>query len=182
MKIKYDMSSNYWNCHNEAQTIVMMKKRLLKNPTTKIRGIFYSGILYGFGIILVSICYFAFKMTEMNSLIFTILETLLFFLIVLFILYFLLIFITYFVNNKQSSHKGILKIDDFGLSDYSENGKITSIPWNHIQLVGIRKYVITFVTDTKLVVFINIDNKKIVLEALKKYQKNLLVIDQSGNI
>ena len=61
MKIKYDMSKNYWNTHNEAQAIVMMRKKLLRNKNARIGNIFRSGIFYGIGILIVSIFYFVCK-------------------------------------------------------------------------------------------------------------------------
>lgn len=177
MKIKYDMSNNYWNCHNEAQAIVMMRKKLQKNPNRKIRNLFYSGGVYGIGIVIVSLCYLLFRAIKIEEIFLTVLSDFIIFLVIFLILYFVLIILTYVINHKKSSHKGTLEIDEKGLKDISDNGKETFVSWENIKLVGIKKYTITFVTNTKIVVFVNIENKKDILKALQTYQSNLLVID-----
>ena len=179
MKIKYDMSKNYWNTHNEAQAIVMMRKKLLRNKNARIGNIFRSGIFYGIGILIVSIFYFVCKKIGVEELFLNVISDLLLFLILFLALYFILIFATYFINYKSSTHKGILKIDEKGLEDKEENGKVTSMPWENILLVVVGKYTVTFVTNTKKVIFVNIGNKKDILKALQTYQADLLVINQS---
>lgn len=179
MEIKYDMSKNYWNCHNEAQSIVMMKRKLKKNPKRKIYGLFYTGIWYIIGTIISLILYLIFKQIGIESLFLSILLDLCIFLSVFSILYFIIIILTYLINKKTASHVGILKIKEDGLLDKSSSGKEVMIPWNQVELAVIYKYTVTFVTNTHLVVFVNIENKKEILKALQKYQKDLLVIDKS---
>ncbi len=179
MEIKYDMSKNYWSCHNEAQAIVMMKRKLMKNKEKKIHGLFYSSIWYTVGILLSFLVYFVFKRIKLDPLFLSILLDLCIFLIAFLVLYFVILFFTYFINRYSSNHKGILKIDEEGLHDYNDKGKITQIEWNKVQFVAIKKYTVTFVTNTSLVVFVNIENKKDILEALQSYQKDVLIIDQS---
>ncbi len=53
------------------------------------------------------------------------------------------------------------------------------MPWENILLVVVGKYTVTFVTNTKKVIFVNIGNKKDILKALQTYQADLLVINQS---
>lgn len=179
MKIKYDMSKNYWNAHNEAQAIVMMRKKLLRNKNAKIGNVFQSGIFYGIGILIVSVFYFVCKKIGGEEIFLNIISDLLLFLLVFLVLYFIIIFATYFINYKSSTHKGILKIDEKGLTDKDENGKVTPMPWENILLVGVGKYTVTFVTNTKKVIFVNIEHKKDIFNALQTYQSKLLVIDKS---
>ncbi len=179
MKIKYDMSKNYWNAHNEAQAIVMMRKKLLRNKNARIGNIFRSGVFYGIGTLIVSIFYFVCKKIGVDEIFLNVISDLLLFLILFLALYFIIIFTTYFINYKSSTHKGILKIEEKGLTDKNENGKVTPMPWENILLVGIGKYTITFVTNTKKVIFVNMEHKKDILKALQTYQSELLIIDQS---
>ncbi len=179
MEIKYDMSKNYWNCHNEAQSIVMMKRKLLKNPNKKILGLFYTSIWYMIGIVFSLTIYFVFKKIGMEPLFLSLLLNLCFFSLTFLVLYFLILIFTYVFNKCSSNHQGILKIDENGIQDTNDKGKVVQIKWDKIQFVAIKKYTVTFVTSTSLVFFVNIEYKKDILKALQNYQRDLLVIDQS---
>ncbi len=179
MEIKYDMSKNYWNCHNEAQAIVMMRRKLIKNPKRKILSLLVSSIFYVVATLLLLLATFILSKIGIDELFIRIVFDLSIFLGIFLILYFLVIFITYIINDKKYSHEGILLINEEGLKDTSNNGITTFIPWDKISFVALKKYTVTFVTTTKLVVFVPIENKKTILEAIKKYQKSLLIIDQA---
>lgn len=181
MKIEYDMTNNYWNCHNEAQAIVMMKKKLKKNPKKKVKSLFSTSIFYMISIIVLFIVMLILKQIGVEKLFISVLSDLLIFLVILLLLYYFIILITYYINKRKSSHKGVLLIKDDGLTDTSEKGVVTDIPWEQISFVAIKKYTVTFVTTISLVVFVNVEKKKEILKAIKKYRKDLLVIDQSEN-
>lgn len=180
MKIKYDNQKNYWKCHDETLGIYLMKKKLLKNPQSKIHGSIY-WTLYYVGIVLMILlmnCYFYCFDKKSFSAFINFFNVIMILIIALILVQLISIFVLYFKNKKRGN--GVLKINKEGLTDVMDIGRTYICPWDKVLFVAIKKYTVTFILDDRVLIFVEIKHKKDILEALQTYQRDLLVIDQSG--
>lgn len=175
MKIKYDMSDNYFKYYNEGQYIYAKKRKIKDKKNFKIKS-FSTSLLQNsiFAIILWS-C----------SLIFLIFEKSLFYNIFFFYTSFLVVIqiildIYFFVNFKKiniSVHKGLIIIDENGITDNSESGFNLSVPWDRVDVAVIGNNTITILLKTNDYLFIlPISIKEDIIKALKKYNAEISII------
>lgn len=171
MEIKYDLTKNYFKYFNESQG-VFIKRNNLKDNTKVTNYITY----FIYNIILSIVVYFINVIFLFHK--FNILYTLIEF--ICFILFFLSIFciINFFciyMNSKKSIHKGIIKIDEFGITDYSEDKINIGFNWDRIKNIVVSKNCITIIQDSNLpiIIFINIEHIEKLEKAVQKYNKKM---------
>lgn len=169
ISIKYDMSSNYFRCYNEAQGVMVDKKKILKKLEGKIYGYlerFFSYFLFTTLLFIVAL------VLKMQA-----------FYILFYILYGLLCFYAFifacgYLTEAKKKHVGELVFDKDGIVDIGDNGIQVQMKWEHILGVVIQKYTVTILTDDMIFFFINNSCKEQVKDAIDKYHKDLLVIDR----
>lgn len=86
-------------------------------------------------------------------------------------------FVIGYKMEKKKNHSGKLEINEKGISDTSDSGMTIAVDWNRVELAVIKKHTITFVTNTLIVFFVNIELKEDIIKALNKYNPNLNIID-----
>lgn len=180
MKINYDMNDNYFKYYNEGQYIYSKKKKFKFKKNIKIKK-FTTSLLQTtiFSIFLwsSSLIFFSFK----DSLFGKIFIYYTSFLMIIHIILDIYFFYS-FKKVNITSHKGTIIIDEKGITDNSESGLNLSVPWDRVDItiVGINTITILLKTND----FLFILPKSIatdVIKGLKKYNKDLAIIDNKSN-
>lgn len=170
MEIKTNMKKSYLRNYNEAKGIAVNKKRVLKHKTNKVPTYLTSALIT---IALLSICTFIFSIIDSSNI------------FKLFFLISLIIYISYSILRtiwsvnfkKKQDFLNTIIIDENGITDSSFYNIKININWDKITAIVIKKYTITFITDTHLYFFFDISKKEEILKLVKKYSKENLVID-----
>ena len=177
MKINYDMNENYFNCYNEAQGIFANKNILIKNPKKKIQGYIQTGLtLLIYSMIILLFWIFDVVRTGHDT-VSNIIFVLHIMICTFFIIYFANFCIVYRIEKKKK-HSGTLEITEKGITDFADEGTVVTVKLEDIEFIAIKKYTITLVLNTHFIFFININQKDKLLEEIKKYRKDIRVIEQ----
>ena len=171
MEIKSNMKKTYLRNYNEAKGIVVNKKRVLKHKTNKVPTYLTSALIT---ITLLSICTILFSIIDSSNIFKTI---------------FLVILITYIsysiirtigsilLKKNQIDLINTITIDENGITDKSFFKIKINLSWDKIKAVVVKKYTVTFITDTQLYFFFDIKDKEEILKQVKKYSKETLIIE-----
>lgn len=170
MEIKTNMKKSYLKNYNEAKGIAVNKKRVLKYKTNKVPTYLTSALIT---ITLLSLCTILFSIIDTSNIFKT------------FFLVSLIIYISYSIIRtiwsinfkKKQKYLNTIIIDENGITDSSFYNIKININWNKITAIVIKKYTITFITDTHLYFFFDISKKEEILKLVKQYSKEHLVID-----
>jgi len=165
MKIKYDLSNNYFKYFNEANGVGFKKKSLLKNKgkIEKATTILIKNFIIFF---LISILFIYGSVTYNYKILMTFGEI---YMMISFCYIYLLGFLFYKSKSKVNNHKGELIINKDGIRDESSDKKIISLSWNNIELVAVTNNTITIITNLPILFIINNDRKEEILKEIKKY-------------
>lgn len=178
MKVKYDMTDNYFKCYNESQGIIVNKNEILRNHKFKLYSYIEKGFINIMLILIVLICSRLMFYLIGDNLISNILNVISFIFLILMVLYFIMFYISYSVE-KRRKHVGYLEIDAEGIKDYSEDGMIVGFSWSNIKGIVINKHTINILTDNSIYFFIDIKYKERLLIAIERYNQNLTIIDKT---
>ncbi len=181
MKFNYNIKNNFFKVYNIVNGVYMMKKALKKHPDKKVKGyLFYmlSLLLIIFLCFLIICVFIGLNSSEVdyekNIKIPTKIFSYLFCVPLLLLLIFM---IGYWTENKRFK-KGTLVVEDDGLLDYSD-GMTLKYDWNKIDFVFFQKdLVIIIPKDTFIIMYMTLKNPKRLLSAIKKKNKDILLIDQ----
>ena len=178
MKIKYDMTDNYFKCYNESQGIMMAKDEILKNPKSKLYTYIEKGVINLLLIVLVLILSRILYYFDNSNGITKILDIICLISTCLLVLYFFIFFTGYLVE-KRRKHVGNLEVDATGIKDLSDNGMIIGFSWDNIKAVVIKKHTVNIITDSSIYLFMNVRYKDRLLNAIERYNPTLPIIDKS---
>ena len=178
MRIKYDMTKNYFKYYNESPGVIANKDEIIKNPKIKVYNYIERGIINVMLILLAIIFSIINTYIIGENILSKILIAISLILLIIMLLYFLVFYISYSVENKRK-HIGSLEVDAEGIKDYSDDGMIVGFSWNNIKAVVIKKHTINILTDNTIYFFIDIKYKERLLLAIDRYNKDLLIIDKT---
>ena len=172
LKIKYDLSNNYFKYFNEANGVSIKKKLLLKKDlkletATKI---FFKYFIILFIISIILITFYV----NSNVNIYIIFGKI--FLFVSFLSLYIILLIYIQSKSKQNSQTGEITIDENGISDKSIDNKKISMAWENIELVAVTKNTITILTNFQILFILEKKNKDKIIELIKNYS-NVKIID-----
>ena len=174
MNIDYDLNENYFKCYNEAQGIILNRKKILKNPKRRITTYLgNAGLLFLEIMLIFFICFFVDRTGYLTKFAYA----LLYFSIFSTTIYLLSFYYSYFLEKKKN-HSGTLKFSSEELTDECIDGTIVTMKWDKIKALVIKKHALTFVTESQIFFFVNVTLKKEVLNAIKKYNNKLLIIEK----
>lgn len=173
--INYNFQNNFIPCYNESFGIATHRNKYFKNPRSKIHSYTYYGFIYLWLTIIYNLLVLIlYKIIGYNSFI-CILCCLMHIINFLIILYFIF-YLVRLILSKRRKLKGSFIIDKNGLIDSTFKGIKIIFEWSKIKLVIIGNNSITILTDTPIFFFVNKELESILVPALKKYKKNLLII------
>lgn len=174
MNIEYDLNQNYFKCYNEAQGVILNRKKIIKNPKKRITTYLGNASLLFIEILAIFlIC----LMVDRTGYLTKFAYFMLYFAIFATFIYLISFYYSYSLEKKKN-HSGTLKFSSEGITDEAFDGTIVTMKWDKIQALVIKKYTLTFITDSQIFFFINISLKKEILEALNKYNDKLLIIEK----
>lgn len=181
MKFNYDIKNNFFKVYNIINGVYMMKKTLKKYPNKKVKGyVFYLLLLLlSMFLCFLIICVFiGLNSSEINHEKNIQITTKIFGYLFCVPLLFLLIFmIGYWTENKRFK-KGTLVVEDDGLLD-SSDGMTLKYDWNKIDFVFFLKDLVIIIPKDKFIImYMTLKNPKRLLSAIKKKNKDILLIDQ----
>lgn len=178
MKIKYNMSDNYFKYYDEANGVISKKKKILKNKKVKITPYLKNVFILMFICFIVSII----LLGIVNKLDLVYSKNILLGYIVFLVIYFIFIIISYNISyrSKFNSKSGILEITKKGLIDRSDNGTTLDFSYDNLELIVITKNLIVFCLPNPLMIFIPNKKKKDIVNNISKYSK-VLIVDKSGD-
>lgn len=178
MKIKYDLSKNFFKTYNEINGIISLKKKILEEKNVKIKGFIrqlFDIIIYCDISIFAFVCFL--DLCGFNIANFSLLFDLAV-LIFLVVMYHMHLFFIQYRKNKELLHIGELEINSEGIVDKSDSGLSVSVIWSQIEALVISKNAIVFIVKNSLwMIFINNECKNQLLKAIKKYNKELKIFD-----
>lgn len=180
MKIPYNLSDKYMKYYNEANGIYLLRKKLKKNPDTKIINyILYISVLFFIYYILFIVLARIFMNMDLRffSKLFINLGSFMLFIYVVMILDF---FIKVF--RKKISREGILEINEEGILDKAKNDFQIGFSYEHIKLIVITDNLIVFFTDIPVMIMVNNENleKDKIINKIKKFS-DVQLIDATKN-
>lgn len=177
MRIKYNMSNNYFKCYNEFQGILLSRNEVLKK-NYKPHNYIERGIINLISLLFMFLISKFLYYIDNNNIFTKILDVLIILILCIMVLYFVLFFVGYF-SEKRKVHIGNLEIDSEGIKDFSSSGTIIGFSWKNIKAIVIKKNTINIITDGTLFIFIDITYKDRFLNAINRYNPNLPIIDNS---
>lgn len=178
MRIKYDMTDNYFKCYNESQGIIVNKDEIIKNPKFKLYNYIEKGIINIILILIIFICSRILSYMIGSNIMSRILDIICIVSFGLMILYFVVFYIGYSIE-KRRKHFGNLEVDAEGIKDFSADGMVIGFSWDNIKAVVIKKHTINILTDNSIYFFIDVKYKERLLIAIERYNPNLLIIDKT---
>lgn len=170
MTIKYDFKGKYKKYYNEANGIYLLKKKLKKHTNSKTTG-YIQCMLLRFFVAFIIVVILAILCTIMdleNAL--DLIRYLSKYVICIYVII-IMIYILLLSNYKIGSQRGILEINEKGITDKPDNGIEYKFPYEQIELIVITNDIITFITKIPIILFIkneNIDENKFISE-LEEY-------------
>lgn len=171
MEIKSNMKKTYLRNYNEAKGIVVNKKRVLKHKTNKVPTYLTSALIT---ITLLSICTILFSIIDSSN----IFKTIFLVLLITYISYSIIRTIgSILLKKNQIDLINTITIDENGITDKSFFKIKINLSWDKIKAVVVKKYTVTFITDTQLYFFFDIKDKEEILKQVKKYSKETLIIE-----
>lgn len=171
MEIKSNMKKTYLRNYNEAKGIVVNKKRVLKYKTNKVPTYLTSSLIT---ITLLSICTILFSLIDSSN----IFKTIFLVLLITYISYSIIRAIgSILLKKNQIDLINTITIDENGITDKSFFKIKINLSWDKIKAVVVKKYTVTFITDTQLYFFFDIKDKEEILKQVKKYSKETLIIE-----
>lgn len=191
MKIEFENCSDtkeVFNFFNEIYGIDMFHKKYLDNPSRKVVPILTKYIQYFLFCLLLFIVFLALYLSDKSILC-----------LIVTIFYGILVVLSFAVYisiksilkrkvkeqvDKKNSAINVDKekiIYSFNITDYSSK---TTIPWDSIQYVLFNKHSIFFFSKTKDTsrFACSIDNKDKIIKMLDKFDKNDLIVDNTGGL
>ena len=171
MEIKSNMKKTYLRNYNEAKGIVVNKKRVLKYKTNKVPTYLTSVLIT---ITLLSICTILFSIIDSSN----IFKTIFLVLLITYISYSIIRTIgSILLKKNQIDLINTITIDENGITDKSFFKIKINLSWDKIKAVVVKKYTVTFITDTQLYFFFDIKDKEEILKQVKKHSKETLIIE-----
>ena len=180
MDIEYKVNKKY-SRYDYLTYIVNHKKKIKEKPMTKVRSFTIDLLLKAPLIVIVYIIggWIIYQITNNIEVVNIVYEATLLY-IILVLLNFLYIYLNYKKQtNGMLPNEGIIRINEKGITDISEDGSLF-FPYEKIEFILLfNDYAFIIHKNSILnMALMNYDKKKL-LEALNKYNKDLLVIQQS---
>ena len=192
MNIKLEnLEKDYEERQDEFISTITSRKRLIENPKYKIKSYKkrYKNnlLLSGIYLLTILILYVPFILSRKESLIEGINLWVFILWIIILVLFILILMNSYRYNknlkekkNARTKDKKVLVIDKDKVELQSKNEQSISINWNNIEMVLLNRYGILFLTknDNTISIGIPIWYKEEVIDILKKYKKDNLIINK----
>ena len=192
MNIKLEnLEKDYEERQDEFISTITSRKRLIENPKYKIKSYKkrYKNnlLLSGIYLLTILILYVPFILSRKESLIEGINLWVFILWLIILVLFILILINSYKYNknlkekkNARTKDKKVLVIDKDKVELQSKNEQSISINWDNIEMVLLNRYGILFLTknDNTISIGIPIWYKEEVIDILKKYKKDNLIINK----
>ena len=192
MNIKLEnLEKDYEERQDEFISTITSRKRLIENPKYKIKSYKkrYKNnlLLSGIYLLTILILYVPFILSRKESLIEGINLWVFILWIIILVLFILILMNSYRYNknlkekkNARTKDKKVLVIDKDKVELQSKNEQSISINWDNIEMVLLNRYGILFLTknDNTISIGVPIWYKEEVIDILKKYKKDNLIINK----
>ena len=172
MKIKSNLSINFFTIYGEAIGIARSKKRILKTKA-KLYINFYLELLISFLAFMIIGYYFFYNKDQLISLFaFVFLVAT----VSVYIIKIMSIVVSYEYRYK-SRFISTITIGERGIIDESFYGIKMLFKWNKIKGIVVGKHCAVILTDTPVYFYFNRRDSKKIIKAIKRYRDNILVIE-----
>ena len=171
MKIKCDLTKNYFKVYGEALNIAHHRYQVFKTHKINYLNYYLKVILNFIIILLLSSLLLIFKTNECLIL-FTIFLTM----NLIILLSHIIRLITIYIYHHGKHFKGEIILDEEGLTNQSYYDIKITFNWSKIKAIVIGKHSITFLTDTPFYFYVSLSEKNKVIASLEEYNhKDLLL-------
>lgn len=170
MKIKSDMKTNYLKHYNESRGIALNRKKILKTNTNKVPTAFQCFIITTLILIIPTILFFIIDKSKIVFILFLVMTT-------IYIIYEILRTIWSYNFKKKSNFINEITIDESGIIDSSFYGITINIKPENIKAIVIKRNTVTILTHISIYFFFNIKEKDIIINEIKKYNKDIKIIE-----
>ena len=174
VKIKTDLSNNFFDIYNEARGIAMNRKRILKKkkniPLHYINFIFYSFIII-FVLSLIMLLQH-YSLLFVRYALFIIILDLLFYFYGLFRIY-----INYWCKRKNNFISTVL-INKKGITDLSSFKNIEILfKWDRVDAVVVGDLSVVILFKRGIYLYFDIRDKKKIIDGIKRFKRSILIIE-----
>lgn len=178
MKIKYDFMKKYVSYQNEAYGIFFKKKKLKKNPNTKIEGYlrYSTKLFFLFFVPLFFLSVIFYENSEFLNIMSEILT-------IIFLIYYfaILLFFIKIFSFRIKKIKGTIEVNKDEILDILDVGLKTGISYNQIDSIVITDRLTVIITKLPLlIIFTNENlNKNKFINTIKKINEDIQIIDKT---
>ncbi len=171
MKIKCDLSKNYFKIYNEAKTASRNKKSILKSHKIP-------NISYGMEIILLStLLLFLSLMFFLNK--YLVIGIVLLTIDISYVLYLILKYLIIYNIRYKVNFENTIIFDEEGLTYSAFYDIKMTFKWSKIKAIVIQKHSLTILTDTPIYFYLNKECLEKVLKVVDEYAPKTLVLEAS---
>lgn len=169
MKLKYDSKNISFKEYNIAQGIAVFKKMYIKNKNSKIKS--FIGRLFEYGLTFI-ICFIVLDILAYrleNIFIWKVAKLSLVLGFLSIILPLFSISFAYFKFTRNNYSKGMIIIDNDGITDDTKDNLVISFKWEGINLLIIYRSLLIVVGNTPLFLLVKLENEEKVKKEILKY-------------
>lgn len=169
MKIKCDLSKNYFKIYNEAKTASRNKKSILKNHKMP-------NLSYGMEIIFLSILLlFLSLMFFQNT--YLVIGIILLTIDISYVLYLILKYLIIYSMRHKVNFENMIILDKEGLTYSAFYDIKMTFKWSKIKAIVIQKHSLTILTDTPIYFYLNRECLEKVLKVVNEYAPKTLILE-----
>ena len=174
IKIKSDLSNNFFNIYNEARGIALNRNPILKKGINKSLNYLTSVLLFSIPIFLLSLIIII--NNEYRFLVnYAYFVAIMDITVVLFIIF--RIYVSYYYRKKDNFISYII-INKKGITDVSSFNNIELLfKWDRVDGIVIGKCSIVIFINKTIYLYFDIKDKKKIIDGIKKYKKDILIIE-----
>ena len=165
MKIETNLNNNFFKIYDESRSVAIHRKEIIKNKKANALT-FSTEVLLVFTIILLISL-----IIKKNGILFMTLSF-------IYLMTNIIRFISSYKFRKKQNLKNEIIIDEKGITDLSSFKNVEILfKWAKIKAIVIKKYSVTLLMDSNIYFYFDIKEKEKIIKEVKKYKKDILIIN-----
>lgn len=173
MIIKCNLKNHYFRYFNEARGVALRRNKLLKNNKTLV--LKYSDYILIIDLVLIILIGISCYIESIEAFIFGMM------LLVLTIVFNVYVFINTLAIvrfRKKNNYDGEIVLSKEGLSNSSFYGIKLTFEWKKIKAIVVMKKTVIILTDTPIYFYQSLENKDVIIEGIRKFKKDILIVNK----
>lgn len=165
MKIETNLNNNFLKIYDESRSVAIHRKEIIKNKKANALTFSTEVLLIFTSILLISLIVKNCKIIFMT-------------LGIIYLITNIIRFISSYKFRKKQNFKNEIIIDEKGITDLSSFKNVEILfKWAKIKAIVIKKYSVTLLMDSNIYFYFDIKEKEKIIKEVKKYKKDILIIN-----